>query len=216
MTKRALMIWGGWEGHEPEACTNLFAGELRNAGVDVTVSNSLDSLFDQDIMANADLIVPCVTMADLSREQEQAMLAAVRDGAGLAGWHGGMGDAFRLNCDYQFAVGGQFVQHPAGFVDYEVNITQHDHEITKGLGTFAMHSEQYYLHVDPTNHVLATTTFAGSEDLPWIDGAVIPVTWTRTYGEGKVFYCSLGHELKDFEVPEARTMVTRGLLWAMR
>lgn len=215
MTKRALMIWGGWDRHEPLQCTELFAGHLTHLGYEVNVSDTLDALLDEHAMRDLDLIVPCVTMADLSREQERAMLEAVRNGAGLAGWHGGMGDAFRLNCDYQFAVGGQFVQHPGGIIDYTVDIARPDHEITEGLGSFAMHSEQYYMHVDPSNDVLATTTVSG-EHAPWVAGTVMPVAWTRPYGEGRVFYCSLGHVRHDFDVPEARTLVERGLVWATR
>jgi len=148
-------------------------------------------------------------------QQERGLLDAVRGGAGLAGWHGGMGDAFRNNVEYQFMVGGQWVAHPGNIIDYQVNITDHDDPITAGLADFSMHSEQYYLHVDPSNAVLATTTF-GDQYLPWIAGTVMPVVWKRQWGAGRVFYCSLGHHASDFEVPEAREIVRRGMLWATR
>jgi type 1 glutamine amidotransferase len=112
-------------------------------------------------------------------------------------------------------VGGQWVAHPGGVIDYSVTITNHTDPITAGLKDFKMHSEQYYMHTDPTNEVLATTTFRG-DAVPWIAGAVVPVAWKRTWGAGKVFYASLGHVAKDFEVPEAREIVRRGLLWASR
>jgi type 1 glutamine amidotransferase len=141
--------------------------------------------------------------------------AAVRGGVGLAGWHGGMADAFRDNTDYQFMVGGQWVAHPGNIIDYRVDIGNHTHPITAGLAGFAMHSEQYYMHVDPNNQVLATTTFDGTH-AAWTAGTVMPVAWTRQWGAGRVAYCSLGHVLKDFDVPEAREIVKRGLLWASR
>ena len=78
-----------------------------------------------------------------------------------------------------------------------------------------MHSEQYYMHVDPGNEVLATTTFSG-EYHPWIEGTVMPVVWKRRYGDARVFYASVGHVAKDFDVPEARQIVQRGMLWAGR
>jgi uncharacterized protein len=78
-----------------------------------------------------------------------------------------------------------------------------------------MHSEQYYMHVDPSNEVLATTTFKG-DIFSWIEGVVMPVVWKRKWGRGNVFYCSLGHVAKDFDVPEVREIVRRGLLWATR
>lgn len=76
-----------------------------------------------------------------------------------------------------------------------------------------MNSEQYYLHVDPNLKVLATTTFSG-DHAPWIDGAVIPVVWKKMHGKGRVFYSSLGHVAKDFEVPEALEIMQRGIRWA--
>lgn len=213
--KRALIVWGGWEGHEPQQVAGLFAGILRDHGYAVDVETSLDVFLDADHLAATDLVVPVYTMSAISREQEQGLLDAVRTGTGLGGWHGGMADAFRQNTEYQFAVGGQWVAHPGGIIDYTVQITKPDDPIVEGLGEFAMRSEQYYMHVDPGNEVLATTTFSG-EHAPWIEGTVMPVAWKRHYGKGKVFYCSLGHVAADFDVPEARTIVERGLLWATR
>ena len=215
MTKKALMVWGGWDGHEPERCIKIFAPFLRENGYDVEISDTLDSYLDPDKMLALDLVVPVWTMGTITPEQEKGLLAAVESGVGIAGWHGGMGDSFRNNVDYQFMVGGQWVAHPGGVIDYKVNITDHDDPITADLSDFKMHSEQYYMHVDPSNQVLATTTFKG-EYCPWIEGNVIPVIWKRMWGAGRVFYTSLGHVAKDFNVPEARTIVQRGMLWASK
>ena len=153
----------------------------------------------------------------ITPDQERGLLGAVRAGTGLAGWHGGMADAFRANPAYQFLVGGQWVAHPGDVFTHAVDIVAGDHPITRGLGRFTMRSEQYYLHVDPSNEVLATTTFDGRHgDAPWIAGCVMPVAWTRSYGAGRVAYCALGHKDTDFDVPEAREMTHRGLRWATR
>ncbi|MCD6352154.1 MAG: ThuA domain-containing protein [Armatimonadetes bacterium] len=213
--KKALMVWGGWEGHEPKQCVDVFEPFLREQGYEVRVEHTLDVYLEEEYMKSLSLIVPVWTMGQITPEQEKGLLDAVRSGVGIAGWHGGMGDAFRNNTEYQFMVGGQWVAHPGGIVDYVVNITKPDDPIVAGLSDFAMHSEQYYMHVDPSNEVLATTTFSG-EHAPWIEGCVMPVVWKRRYGEGRVFYCSLGHVAADFEVPEARTIVERGMLWASR
>jgi type 1 glutamine amidotransferase len=215
MSKRALIVYGGWEGHDPERTASRFAGVLRGHAYEVEMETTLDVFADDGRMAGYDLIVPVYTQSEISREQETGLLGAVRAGAGLGGWHGGMGDAFRACTEYQFACGGQWVAHPGNIIDYTVNITVPDDPITEGLSDFRMHSEQYFLHVDPSNEVLATTTFTG-EHAPWIAGTVMPVVWKRRYGEGKVFYCSLGHVDADFAVPEALTLVERGLLWATR
>ena len=211
--KKALMVWGGWLGHEPQQCTEIFAPYLESQGYDVTVSDTLDSYLSKGLMMSLDLIVPVWTMGTITNEQEKGLLDAVMSGIGIAGWHGGMGDSFRNNVDYQFMVGGQWVAHPGGVIDYEVNITKHDDPIVAGLDDFAMHSEQYYVHVDPANEVLATTTFSGDHAY-WIDGSVVPVVWKRKYGKARVFYSSLGHVAKDFDVPEALEIVKRGMLWA--
>jgi hypothetical protein len=111
-------------------------------------------------------------------------------------------------------VGGQWVAHPGDIIAYTVNVVSDD-PITAGVADFTMHTEQYYMHVDPSNEVLATTTFSG-EYAPWIAGTVMPVVWKRRWGEGRVFYCSLGHQTKDLEVPPVTMIMRRGLLWASR
>lgn len=215
--KKALIVWGGWNGHEPEACAKVAAGALREEGFDVEISTTMDSYLDEAKMKALSLVVPCWTMGTIAGPQEKGLLEAIHSGVGVAGWHGGMCDAFRQNTGYQFMTGGQWVHHPGGIVDYRVNIVNHTDPITKGLSDFAMRSEQYYMHVDPGNEVLATTTFAGDKgDIPWIKGTVMPVVWKRRYGAGRVFYTSLGHVAKDFEVPEALTILRRGMVWAAR
>ena len=214
--KKALMVWGGWEGHEPKACVDLFVPFLEKSGFAVDVSNTLDAFLDQAKLAELSLIVPCWTCGTITGEQERGLLDAVRGGVGLGGWHGGMGDAFRPNTEYQFMVGGQWVSHPGGIVEYTVQSVKKSDPIMAGIAEFKMKSEQYYLHVDPSNDVLATTTFAGVPGCEWIAGTVMPVVWKRQYGQGRVFYSSLGHVAKDFAVPEARLIVERGLLWAAK
>ncbi len=211
--KKVLFVWGGWKGHEPELCRDIFVPWMREQGMDVTVSDSLDAYLDKDLMASLDLIVQIWTMGKITNEQEKALLEAVKRGVGIAGWHGGLGDSFRNNVAYQFMVGGQWVAHPGGVIDYEVNIVDHDDPVTAGLDDFKMHSEQYFMHVDPNNKVLATTTFS-DEHASWIGGATMPVVWKKMYGSGRVFYNSLGHVASDFEVPEALEIMKRGILWA--
>ena len=213
--RSALMVWGGWDGHEPKQCVDVFAPYLQEQGFEVRVSDTLEVYLEEDYLRALSLIVPVWTMGTIEGEQEKGLLSAIESGVGVAGWHGGMGDSFRNSTEYQFMVGGQWVAHPGGVIDYEVNIVNHEDPITAGLSDFKMQSEQYYMHVDPSNEVLATTTFRG-DHCPWIDGAVMPVVWKRRWGEGRVFYTSLGHVAKDFGVLEAKTIVERGMLWAAR
>jgi type 1 glutamine amidotransferase len=216
MKRRALMVWGGWEGHEPKKCAELFGGLLADRGFDVVLKDTLDAYRDQKLMDSLSLIVPIWTMGTITQEQERGLLEAVKSGVGIAGWHGGMGDSFRMNTSYQFMVGGQWVAHPDDIIDYEVKIVNRDDPVTQGIPDFQMRSEQYYMHVDPSNEVLATTTFRDRVSAPWVNGTVVPVVWKRRYGQGRVFYSSLGHVARDFDVSEAREIQIRGMLWASR
>ena len=217
MPKKALIVWGGWDGHEPKQCAEIVGRALTDSGFDVDVRDTLDAYLDADLMGSLSLVVPVWTMGQITREQEKGLLEAVKGGVGIAGWHGGMGDSFRMNTGYQFMVGGQWVAHPGGVIDYEVNIINHKDPITKGLDDFKMHSEQYYLHTDPSNEVLATTTFSGEHgDVPWVKGCVMPVVWKRTYGKGRVFYSSCGHVAADFSGPQVLEIQRRGSIWAAK
>lgn len=212
--KSVLFVWGGWAGHEPQKCRDIFVPWLKEQGFNVEVSNTLDAYLDEEKMKSYDLIIQTYTMGTITGEQQGGLLKAVRNGVGIAGWHGGLGDSFRNNTEYQFMVGGQWVAHPGGVIDYEVNIVDLKDPVTAGLSDFKMSSEQYYLHVDPGVKVLATTTFSGDHAL-WIEGVKMPVVWKKMYGKGRVFYSSLGHVAKDFEVPEALEIMKRGILWAI-
>ena len=208
------MVWGG-EMHEPKQCVDLFAPWLREQGFDVEISQTLDSYLDATKMKSLSLVVQSITAGKISAQQEKGLLDAIRNGVGMAGWHGGMADSFRGNTNYEYMVGGIWVAHPGGMIDYIVNVTNHADPVTKGLSDFRMHSEQYYLLVDPNVEVLATTAFSGLEN-PWVKSAVMPAVWKKMYGKGRVFYSSMGHSAPDFSVPEAREIVKRGMLWAAR
>lgn len=212
MGKRALIVWGGWEGHEPEACARVLEGMLKEEGFDVRAETNTSSFLDP-ALPEFSLIVPIITMSAIAKDELTALEAAVRGGVGLAGYHGGMGDAFRTEPLYQFMTGGQWVAHPGDIIDYRVDVTRPDDPIMSGIESFSYRSEQYYMHVDPSNEVLATTTFSG-EHAPWIDGVIMPVVWKRHHGKGRVFYSSLGHVAAEFERPEMATILRRGMLWA--
>lgn len=210
--KKVLFVWGGWMGHEPDKCRDIFVPWIMAEGGQLTVSDTLDAYLDPGL-GKYDLIIQTWTMGTIESKQEKALLEAVKNGVGIAGWHGGLGDSFRNNTEYQFMVGGQWVAHPGGVIDYRVNITDKKDPVTKGLSDFDMHSEQYYVHVDPNIKVLATTTFTDKHS-NWIGGTVIPVVWKKAYGKGRVFYSSLGHVAADFKVPEALEIQKRGIIWA--
>ncbi len=213
-TKAALIVWGGWSGHEPEQGAGIVAAMLKDEGFSVFVENTTEAFADPSIK-DLSLIVPIYTMATIEKEELDNLCTAIRGGVGLGGYHGGMCDAFRQATEYQFMCGGQWVAHPGNIIDYRVNVTKHDDPVMTGIEDFDYRSEQYYMHVDPKIQVLATTTFSG-DHAPWIEGVVMPVVWKTNYGAGRVFYSSLGHVASEFAVPEMKTILRRGLLWAAR
>jgi len=213
--KKVLMVWGGWEGHQPKQTVDIFAPWLTAQGFDVEVANTLDVYLDAQKLKGLSLIVQAVTMGQITPQQERGLLDAVRGGVGLAGWHGGLADSFRASPEYEFMVGGSWAAHPGNIIEYAVDIAGRPDPITKGLSGFRIRSEQYYMLIDPAVEVLATTTFS-AKPLPALDGVVMPVVWRKLYGKGRVFNCTLGHTAADFDVPEARELVKRGLLWAAR
>jgi type 1 glutamine amidotransferase len=220
MSKQALIVWGGWEGHQPEAVARILRDALVAHGVRVQSVDSLDVLADEDRVRSMDVVVPIWTMGKITTEQLAGLCRAVRAGTGIAGCHGGMCDSFREATEYQFMTGGQWVAHPGNDgVEYRVRITDRSHFITEGLSDYTVVSEQYYMHVDPSNHVLATTRFPVEDvDGPHVPNGPfdMPVAWTRRYGEGRVFYHSVGHNAAAVSQPETLRFITRGLLWAAR
>jgi hypothetical protein len=221
MGKSALIVWGGWEGHQPRQVAEVFARVLRDDGFDVQVSDTLDAFRDGAHLASLNLIVPVWTMGTITDEQAKPVFKAVAEhGVGIAGCHGGMCDAFRNNTEWQFMTGGQWVSHPGNDgVRYTVRLGPETSPITEGIDDFGVATEQYYMHVDPAVKVLAHTVFP----TPGVDGPHVPngevrmpVIWTKRYGRGRVFYNSLGHQASIVESGPCLTIMRRGFAWAAR
>ncbi|WP_104403524.1 ThuA domain-containing protein [Vibrio penaeicida] len=232
--KKAALFVGGWEGHTPEAFCTWATNLLKEEGFEVVVYDSFSPLLDRELTSDIDLIIPIWSSArsshqeefgNISREEEQGLLAAIAGGCGIAGWHGHMGDAFRDHPTYHFLIGGQFVAHPPGwpdnpipsddFIHYPIRFHDSKDGITHNLSDFTMYGEQYYMLVDPSNDVLASTEFSG-EHLHWIEGTKMPIAWRRFWDQGKVFYCSVGHTIRELEYPQIDELMRRGFHWAAR
>jgi uncharacterized protein len=219
LVTRVLYLYGGWPGHYPYAVADWATGLMEELGFEVDAINDPFRL-EQDL-TRYDLIVigwtQALTTEDLSDRAEQRLLQAVAQGTGFAGWHG-MTAAFRASLPYNFLCGAAFVEHPGGEgveVPYDVTIVDRDHEVTRDVEDFRVASEQYYMLVDPAVHVLATTEFTG-EHLSWLAGVQMPVAYVKNWGEGRVFYLSVGHLPKDLQAPQVTRLVRQGLVWAAR
>jgi uncharacterized protein len=218
MPRSALIVYGGWDGHEPDKVAAVYEKLLTELGFAVEKSDSLDAFRDEAKLKSLSLIVPMWTMGKIEREQAEPVFAAVRSGVGIAGSHGGMGDSFRENTEWQFMVGGQWVSHPGNDgVNYRVRVIRSAHPIVEGIDDFDVTSEHYLMHVDPSNRVLATTEFPVADGPHATNGRFdMPVVWTRYYGCGRVFYNSIGHKAALLDAEPCRTIMKRGFAWAAK
>ena len=217
MSKQVLIVRGGWTGHQPVEVSELFKAMLVKEGFEVTISETLESFLDIDLLKSLHLIIPVWTMGEITSKQVQNVSEAVSEGTAIAGCHGGMCDAFRNSVEWQFITGGNWVSHPGSDkVEYDVNIVKSSSSpIVEGINDFKVKSEQYYLHVDPAVNVLATTRFPTANWFHAANGFVdMPVLWTKKWGLGRVFYSSLGHHADIFDIPGAYETMRRGFLWA--
>lgn len=230
MSRTALVVRGGWDGHQPTESTDLFIPFLESNGFDVRVEDSPAIYADADYLPTVDVILQNVTMSTIEPDEFQGLRQAVERGTGLAGWHGGIADSYRNNSDYLHLIGGQFAAHPGkpadertgeqadNYVPYTVNIAPSaaDHPITRGLDDFDLVTEQYWVLHDDYIDVLATTTHPVRPGGPWSRPVTSPAVWTRQWGSGRVFVSTPGHRVEVLEHPSVRTIIERGLLWAAR
>lgn len=228
--RNALIVRGGWDGHQPREATELFIPFLERSGFDVQVHESPQVYADRAVMKSADLIVQCNTMNTIERDEIDGLRSAVERGTGLAGWHGGIADSYRNEADYLHLIGGQFAHHAAKqpnertgeqsdhYIPHRVALTElgRSHEITTGIDDFDLVTEQYWVLHDDLIDILATTTTAVRPWDPWKRPVTSPVFWTREWGEGRVFVCTAGHRVDVLENKNVRTVIERGLLWAAR
>jgi type 1 glutamine amidotransferase len=229
-TKSALVVRGGWEGHQPIEATDMFIPHLKDHGYSVRVEGSPAVYADREYMAGVDLIMQCVTMSTIERDEFNGLRTAVEAGTGLAGWHGGIADSYRSNADYLHLIGGQFACHPGNhpadctgeqsdnYVPYSVTMlaAAAEHPITAGIGDFDLVTEQYWVLADDYIDVLATTTQKVREWDPWHREVISPAIWTRHWGEGRIFVATPGHRVDVLENDNVRRIIERGLLWASR
>lgn len=212
VAQRVLLLYGGWEGHQPEVfaefATTRLLGDFR-----VTASQDL-RLLRSDILDEYDLLVPIWTFGELDDDQVSSLLLAVENGLGIVCWHGAA-SSFLNSRSHKFLLGGQFVGHPGGdHIPYTVRFLGND-PLVQGLEDLKVVSEQYYLLIDPAVKVLATTSIDGAE-YDWLAGVEMPIAWKRQWGRGRVFYCALGHTPDILEHASMLTLLRRALRWAVR
>lgn len=228
---QALIVRGGWDGHDPVTATERFIPFLAANGYEIRVEESTAVYADPATMAATDLVIQCVTMSEITYDEVMGLRAAVQAGTGLTGWHGGIADSFRASSDYLQLIGAQFATHPArqpvamshdvadiNFRTYTIDFTPlgRSHWITEGLEDFELTTEQYWVLHDDLNDVLATTTHPAPEWQPWHRPIGSPAIWTRSWGKGRVVVTTPGHSVEILDDKNITTVIERGILWATR
>jgi len=230
MSKQAIIVRGGWEGHQPVETTDLFRPFLAEHGYELDVFDSPAVYADADRMAATDLIVQCVTMSTIEKEEVAGLRSAIEAGTGFAGWHGGIADSYRSSDAYLQLMGAQFAHRPGrhpsertgeqsdSYIPHRIDIVPEkaDHPIVRGLESFELDTEQYWVLTDGLLDVLATTTLPKREFDAWSGEHTCPAVWTRRWGQGRIFVATPGHHVDVLEHPSVRTIVERGMLWASR
>lgn len=228
--KTALVVRGGWDGHQPVEATDLFIPYLEAQGFSVRIEENTKIYADTAYLETVDLILQCNTMTTIEREEFEGLRAAIEAGTGMAGWHGGIADSYRNNSDYLHMIGGQFACHPGkepserigeasdNFIPYTVNMlpAAKNHPITAGIEDFELVTEQYWVLTDDYLDVLATTTLASRDFDAWNRPVTAPAIWTRQWGKGKIFVATPGHSVEVLQDANVKTIIERGLLWASR
>ncbi len=229
-TKQALIVRGGWDGHQPVEATELFIPYLEQNKYAVRIEESAAVYADTDYLRTVDLIVQCNTMTTIETAEFEGLRGAIEAGTGLAGWHGGIADSYRNNSDYLHLIGGQFACHPGkhpserigeqsdNYVPYTVNIepSAAEHPIVEGIEDFELVTEQYWVLHDSYIDVLATTTQAVRAWDPWTRPVTSPAVWTRQWGQGRIFVATPGHRVEILANPNVKSIIERGMLWASR
>lgn len=228
--KHAVVVRGGWDGHEPIPATELFIPFLKENGFEVSVHESPEVYADAAVMSETDLVLQCNTKSVIGKEEVAGLRAAIEAGTGMAGWHGGIADSYRNEADYLQLIGGQFAHHPAVhsdvrtgersdyYIPHTINVRPEaaEHPIMRGIGDFQLTTEQYWVLSDDYNDVLATTTLEARPWDPWNRPIVSPAVWTRQWGKGRIFVATPGHIVEVLKDPNVRTIIERGILWASR
>ena len=142
-----------------------------------------------------------VIIPNLTEEQEDGLFNFVSSGKGLVGIHG---TAWWIGGRAVDLIGGSANWHPPGLT-FTVNISEETHEITDGLGDFEVEDEIYMSAWDPSVQVLATADWSDKQH---------PMAWVKPYGDGRVFYTTLGHGPGTFERSGMQQLMAQGVRWA--
>jgi len=126
---------------------------------------------------------------------------AIREGVGLVAFHGAI--KWFIDDYYYHLIGGNYIKDSEE-ENFQVKIVNQSHPITEYLEDFEIISEKYYLQFDPRNNILAEADFGDVK---------MPISWTKKFGDGRIFYTSLAHSPEHLFEKHSLKMLIEAINW---
>lgn len=227
--RRLLVFWRAdailHKGGVPAANKAIELLGKKTGAFEATFTRDLAAL-DPRVLARYDAIVLNSTahLVIPDEARKQALLDFVRNGGGVVGIHAAI-DMFKGWREGAEIVGATFAGHPwhpSG--TWAVKLEQPEHPLLRAFAgkNFKMHDEFYelgppyqrgdrrvLLSLDLTDP--ATTSVS---PLHRKDGD-FAVSWIKSFGKGRVFYCMFGHLGDPFQVPAVLQYYLDGIQYAL-
>jgi len=199
-----LLVVGG-KYHPFMECAALLKSFVEaSGGYSVTVTEDWDALKAERIHA-FEAVVAYSQGGAPTDEQLAGLLGYVRDGGSFIGLHGASA-TWKECAPFHEMLGSRFAGH-GPVSEFAVKIVDSESPIVRNIDEFRIEDELYVLgDFDPVvSRALATAELNGETHV---------VAYTKTYGAGRVYYLSLGHDERAFNHPSFRALVLGGLDWA--
>lgn len=200
---KTLLLTGGTI-HDWQGCGDEIERILRTADkFDVTRVNDDLSVLEAPNLDAYDVLVLYWTRGDLTDAQRDGLLNWIASGKGFAGVHSATA-SFRECPEFHEMLGGIFRTHPKPY-EYTVEIVDYQHPIMRDMDDFTVFDEQYIMDLEPGLHILAEAKY---------EGEGVPVVWTKSWGDGRVYYLALGHDVEACRNEHFALLLIRGTAWA--
>ena len=228
MSSRVLLLSGAGRYSDPwhpfAETSARVADTLRDAGLDVTVTDDVDEALARLGGDAPDLLALNIGAADgpLAPGVDEVPPDAARDAASRHGLLAHLGAGRPLLAlhvsstslgfvqEWESILGGIWVRGTTMHPDYDrahIHVETDAHPIVAGIGDFDTDDERYsWMRVDPAVRALAWQEH---------DGVHHPLLWTHAYGGARVVYDALGHDAASYDSPEARELVARSARWLL-
>ena len=200
---KVLVLHGGGH-HDFDACGKVLIDYLNTTGKIEPELVKEKSILSSDALNDYEAIIVYTQGGKLTEREENGLLSFVQKGKGLLGIHSAS-DSFKENKEYIKMLGSEFIGHARPY-EFNVYIKDKTHFISQRLSEFKVFDELYLLKNEPDINIVLTAHWQGK---------MVPIAYTKSYGDGRVGYIALGHGLEAFTNPSFQKLVLRGLEWVL-